>query len=228
MRIYIAGGIHDDPLGRKHLEEWLKRLVDKLGYPAFVAVEADPNIRWFLRARRRTFERLAGGLWSDGVEPAVAHVLAQTMGWEVDAHRAIVDVDPVFLDAPGTREATVEPKQHFLLMVLRLEGFAGDRGSAAEVAAHISERAVAGANVGGTHRYDSEPNFRQEQAAREEGWHRTLRPELRQDGWGLVVIGALHASRYDDRTFRSLLAVTPGVEVAAVNYLGWSPPAAIA
>lgn len=213
---------------RRRLVEWLKPLVEKLGHPAFVAVEMDPNIKAFLKIRRGMFERLAGGLWGDGVDPPVARALGETMAWEVDAHRAILDIEPVFLDEAGSREGAVEPKLHFGISTKRLEGFSGDRRSADEVAGYISEKSISVADAGAVNRYKNDPDFREQEAKREAGWIRVLRDELRKDGWGLAVVGAMHASQYDDRTFRNLLAAQRGVELAEVHYLGWTPPTNIA
>jgi hypothetical protein len=228
VRIYIAGGVHEDPLCRERLVVWLRELVDHLGHPTFVAVEMDPNIRWYLRGRRGMFDCLAGGIWGDGVDPNVARMLAGTMAWEVDAHSAVIDINPIFLDEAGTREGTVDAKLHFTLMMTRLKGFEGDRRNTGEVTAYISARASTAADQGAVNRYKDDPDYREKEAIREERWLRPIRQELRMEGWGLVVVGAMHASRYDDRTFRSLLAATPGVEIGDVRYLTWSPPADIA
>ncbi len=109
----------------------------------------------------------------------------------------------------------------------QVAGYTGDRTNVAAIADYIDQAAIAAAS---TERYDKHPDFRKEQAAREAGWSTKIRRELaralrdQRDGWIIAVVAALHASRYDDCTFRNLLANTQGLRIADVNYLAWTPP----
>src|SRR5437588_11858022 len=109
MRVYMAGGIHEDPLCRPRLVAWLHELVEKEGkQPRLVAVEHDPDVKGFFRMERAAFRNLASGLWGDAVDPAVADMLAIALGWELDAYRAAIDTDPFYLDETGSRALAIK------------------------------------------------------------------------------------------------------------------------
>lgn len=229
MRVYLAGGIHDDPLCRRRLVEWLKDLLAKESKPPrLIAVEHDPNVKGFVTMERSAFKNLASGLWGDGVDPGVAEMLAQSLAWEVDAHRAVIDEDPFFLDDPGSREKAMKGSSHLTLMKARLTGYEGAHDDVEAIANHVDAAAVAAASIEALAEF-RKPENREKQAKREEGWLARVRYEVRfdlvrkQDGWILGVVGALHASQHDDRTFRNLLANTAGFDIVDVRYLAWIP-----
>ncbi len=225
LDIYIAGGLHDDPTCRIRFADWFGQLVAARGNPAFIGVEMDDGIRHMLRVIRERFKGLATGLWGDAAEPAVLNMLADTMAWEVDAHRAACpELEPVFLEDANIHASSsgVDHLQAFASFRADLGGFDGDRKSPAEVAAWVSSSALARADRYGLDTYTRKRDLHRR---RERQWHYALRFETRKPGYGVAVIGALHASRHDPETFRRLLE-RDGHQVA-VEYLSWRPPVEI-
>lgn len=207
------------------MASWLKVLVNAHGEPAFVAVEMDVGIRHLLNPKREAFRSIAGGLFGSGGDAAVIDALAKTMAWEVDAHRAVLpNHDPVYLDHPDKpRSGAINGIASFNSFRGELSDFNGDRSSVTEVTTHLSSKAQTRATTAAIPHY---PEIREDQKARERDFLSSIRRELRMAGWGLLVVGALHASRYDNDTFRMLLD-REGHHIT-VKYLTWQPPANIA
>ncbi len=195
------------------------------GEPAFVAVEMDVGIRHLLNAKRETFRNVAAGLFGTGGDAAVIDALAKTMAWEVDAHRGVLpNKDPVYLDHPDRpRSGAINGIASFNSFRAELADFNEDRSSVIEVTTHLSNKAQTRATTAAIPHY---PAIRDEQKARERDFLSNIRRELRMPGWGLLVVGALHASRYDNDTFRMLLDREG--HFITVKYLTWQPPANIA
>ncbi len=224
MDLYLAGGLHDDPLCRDQLVGWTHSLVDSIGDPTFVAVEMDVGIKGILDGKRQMFRVLAGGLFGGGAAPQVIEALAMTMAWEVDSHRALLkDLDPIYLDLPDKpRSHAINGVASFEHFNIELKDYAGDPTSVSDACKHLSQKAAARA----TDVAKAYASKRDEQKARERDFMYSLRFALKGNGWGLIVVGALHASNYDGDTLRALLQKA-GHKVT-VKYLTWQPPAGIA
>jgi len=223
--VCLAGGLHDDPLCKSRLIDWLTAEVARRGSePSFVGVEMDEGIQYLLRTKRNSFRNLAGGLWGDGAAPAVVTSLASAMAWEVDAYRKVLPgVEPTYLDPPDRATSQgVDGLLAFGSCLVKLQGFSGNRNDVDEVVAWLSKAAVTRATTDGTRRFAA---IRDDQRKREKAWMYNLRFQLEKSGWGLAIVGALHASRYDHDTFRQLLISAGHMPIP--HYLTWTPPAAI-
>jgi hypothetical protein len=219
MHIHMAGGNHHDPLCRDELVGWVNEIRDQLGDPAFVAVEWGPGALGLIALARPSFRKLAGGVWGDGATEDLIGRLADTIGWEADAHCAVLpELPPVYLDPLRRRtNRALNAGLYAEIFWQRLREYPGDRGDVAATLAWIRTRSIEVAQA------DAYGLLEGRDLTREEAWRNRLAEQHPPDsgGWGLAVVGALHASSLDDDTFRRLLEAA-GYPVT-VRQLGWDP-----
>lgn len=94
MALYVAGVNHNDPLGKGRLRDWLATFKSSQGAPpAYVAVVYDKLVFPVLRSLRPRYRELARNRWRPPEE--VLSTLEQSLGYEVDAHKAFFLTAPV-------------------------------------------------------------------------------------------------------------------------------------
>lgn len=223
MDLFLAGGLHGDPLARQELVAWLKELKAEYGEdPQFVATEWDSGTKSkALRALQRArFRNFALGLWEDACDPVVAERLSLMVGWEVDAHREVFpNLDPIFLD-PIERKTHkgLDGALYFEIVRTRLYSYRDSRTDVEAILRHVRDAEVKAAPAGLA-------DAAQKNEGRDSGWVEVLLHELEKsnNGWGIGVMGAWHASRNHESTCRELLTVR-GAHLCDVRFIAYKPP----
>lgn len=201
-------------------QEWIRELSDRQGQPCFVAVEWDCGIREKLDAEREDFlTRWARFRPND--PPGLVRQLSDVIGWEADAHvDACAGAEVCYLDdgrdpLPSSRPLGRNRRVDFEYIL------APDpqMRPADEVLARIHQYYVEDA-------VRVVANFRDagRDASRDHEWANCLSAKAAaqdRDTWGLVIVGAYHASRCDGRTLFTLLRER-GHDCEA-KFLGWEP-----
>lgn len=222
MKLFIAGGNHQDPLCRHDLVMWLQEIQQaEQEPPRFVAVEWSQGGQGMIEFQRPAFVRIAGGLLGNGTQADLTNRLAMTIAWEVDSHRAVFgDVPPTYLDPPSRQTSrAINAGLYLDIFRQRLLGFAGDVAVTQDVLQWIRDRCIeAGQN--------DVPDFPHRDLGREQTWLDRLEAQHAHDspGWGVAVVGALHASTIDPNTFRTRSA-NAGYVVQHRYLQGWDPDA---
>jgi len=223
MDLFLAGGLHGDPLARQELVAWLKELRAEYGQdPQFVATEWDSGTKSkALRDHQRDrFRKFALGLWEDACDPVIAERLSSMVGWEVDAHREVFpNLDPVFLD-PIERKTHkgLDGALYFEIVRKRLDNFRGPRTDVDAILQHVRDAEVKAAPA-------ALADAAQKNEGRDAGWVEVFMNEMEKNdnGWAIGVMGAGHASRNHESTCRELLTVR-GAHLRDVLFIAYKPP----
>lgn len=88
MKLYVFGGIHDNPLHRRRLKRWLECLHNQLGPPAFVAVEANRVLfQAVIKHQRLKFVNLGKGCPQlSQLNGRSLEKLSRAIAYEADTH----------------------------------------------------------------------------------------------------------------------------------------------
>ncbi|MBI2907265.1 MAG: hypothetical protein HYX92_06375 [Chloroflexi bacterium] len=207
MFFCFAGVCHYDPLCRGRLVEWLNRLrnnppIPAVG-PAFVAVEWGQEVFQAVKAQRRLFRELAAKTFPS-LPAASLPVLERALAFEADAHLEVFpDTKTLWLDEGRQLDASEEavaddPARDYLNTY---EDFLGlsekDRGKVTSLEL-FSEACWRRAEQ--WHKDPSAYRFERDRA-----WLQLILARTRQDGWAIIIVGALHLSKDHQKSLRSLL-----------------------
>lgn len=191
MDIYLAGTNHFDPSVRKELIGWLKQLAKEHGSePCFVAVELGKQIYTEIAAAREPWKELARKEWP-GISDDTLITLADTMGYEGDAHRAIWrDIDPVWLD--DSRKLTPEDHEKLKKYADGRQGVyrAHMRGADPVGDPHTALNGLSESLHRNAGNWDDDP--------RDEAWARELSGRIGKEGceWAVVIAGDEHLAEH--------------------------------
>jgi hypothetical protein len=197
VKLYIAGVIHFDPLGRAGLRRWLRRcFAVEGGPPAFVATEWDQNTFAEVRRQRAEFHDLAQGEWPHA-SPKALRILELSLGYEADTHVELFpDVEVLWLDeGRQTDPSRVQGYAKGRLEMYRsfLQGSWSPPGSLTllRTLSHAARRRA-------------EPDF--VPGDRDSTFARLILDRIARGGatWAVAIVGANHASRARG-SMRSLL-----------------------
>lgn len=221
MKLVFLGGLHWDPRCPAAARGSLARVkaVD-MSAPAFVAVEWDDAVAPKLSTERSDFQKRWKAKRPADAEQLVRQ-LSDTLAWEADIHAdSYPDTPVIYLD--NGREPLPSSTLSAVGLIYRYSMWLMPQW--VEVASEeILERLV-GKSV-----EDAEVAM---QAAGKDGlrpdsdrdveWDKAISnalPQLHGD-WGLIVVGAAHASDYDDKTLFSLLSKK---HECTAEFLVWKP-----
>jgi hypothetical protein len=190
------------------------------GGPAFVAIEWDSGILTTRDEQRALFrEKWTNSRPKDG--PQIVDALVERLGWESDAHLALLPDTPIVWLEQGRDP----PPSQGPMAVNRL----------------FTEQMVIGPDYKATPSDQVMPricNYWLKEAdgvadamkangrdfSRDEKWRDLVAAAIAAHsvGWGLIVVGALHASEWDDKTLYCMLGQT---HLCQAHFLLWSPVA---
>ncbi|MBI3609552.1 MAG: hypothetical protein HY204_02485 [Nitrospirae bacterium] len=194
MKLCLAGVNHHDPLGRRDLKQWLRKLNDKnAGPPAFVAVEYDEDRFGRIIAQRERFRGLLQGQWHS-LSSAELDILESSLAYEGDTHREIFsDVEILWVDiGPAESRNTIDiDKYAELRLNLYVERSGGQWPGSID---RLSEL-IRAATKQGIDNLDRSKRFAQQiqnRAAKSGG------------DWAIVITGSAH-TRNTPGSMRSLL-----------------------
>lgn len=204
MKLYIAGVVHNDPLGRTNLRRWLRLLRDSQGGPpAFVATEWDSQIFAEIKQQRDTFRNLASQEWPDA-PPELVRELTRSLGYEADSHLdTFRGVDTLWLDEGRgdyqPEDVTEFAEARFNTYNSRLRDHRTLLNDTPGALAFLSQRAWQAA--------DADPATTGQE--RDDNWVRAIRERIADGGgqWAVVIVGAHHATgneRYMRRQLEDL------------------------
>jgi len=87
MKIFIAGIVHFDVLGRYRLSKWINEVSEKMGnLPEFVAVEWDKEVFKQIYSQRILIRNYAKSEWP-AAPPKFIDIIESSMGFEGDTHK---------------------------------------------------------------------------------------------------------------------------------------------
>lgn len=216
MDVRFAGGLHYDPMSRPRCVEWLQSL-RPLGNPEFVAVEWDSGIRARLEGERQDFR----ARWARfrGQDPQwLVDQLTESIAWEADVFRPVFgDLRVVWLEdgrdpPPSSRPLGLNRRFDWEFVLAPDPKVRPPE----DVLPRLHQYCIEDAET-------TQRSLAREgrDAGRDKKWAETLLPLLGADGWSLVIVGALHASEWDDQTLFSLLQAKG--HTCETEYLLWRP-----
>jgi hypothetical protein len=99
IQLFVAGVIHQDPLGRPRVQHWLRELLlRERRPPTFVAVEWDKDDLARIVSQRPHLAELAKAQWPNATEEFIDG-LADAAGYEGDSHATILpSAETLWLD----------------------------------------------------------------------------------------------------------------------------------
>jgi len=216
MHVRFAGGLHYDPTSRRACIEFMKTLSAE-SKPVLVAVEWDSGIVAKLEAEREDFKR-RWARFREQDPPELVEQLAKSIAWESDVFKDVFGDLPVVWLEDGRGEP---PSTRPLGSNRRLD-------CEYALAPDPKERPTADV-LPRLHRYwleDAEVTQKKliedgRDSSRDKAWEKNLAPSLDKDGWALVIVGAIHASDWDDETLFNLLIA--GGHRCDAGFLVWKP-----
>ena len=199
MRLYIAGVVHNDPLGRSKLIEWLRAL-SRRGVPGFIATEWDEDIFGRVRAQRNWFCHVAREEWPQA-PPELIRDLSLSLGYEADAHTEVFPkLEVLWLDQGRQVQDLSEITEFGQLRLGTYRSFLGDGAMplvVSEALALLSSEAWRRADAGACGGIDT---------ARDSRWAEVLLERTQQVSceWAVAVVGQRHSTR-EEAHFRRLV-----------------------
>ena len=201
MRLYLAGVIHKDPLGRDAILDWLKE-IEEITLPDFVAVEWSEAVFELLRAERPC-------LYSQLKEPhpqaevEVIQSLANSLAYEGDAYTAVFpDADVIWLDDGRVcfnkgHQLTDEEIARIILGGVKrdYEGWLLERYSAPSSEIFQPPQDFLRQKrreLWDSYTNDKPSNPTEEDLERDTKFADLILSREQENGWGVVVTGAIH------------------------------------
>ena len=195
MKLYLAGVIHNDPLGRDRIHYWLKGIKESTP-PAFVAVEWGETVFRLLEASRSGLGMKLQVRFPD-VESDVIQTLADLLAYEGDSHKGIYpNADVIWLD--DGRVCIDKGKQ------LTNEEIANKvvQGRHSIMELWLSNRFQFDSSEKFLSQISSEvwtSSTRPETSERDEKFAGLILSRIHEDGWGAVITGAEHTEDKEGR-----------------------------
>lgn len=226
--LWLAGGLHDDPLARINLRSWLSHLSYRYKRaPLFVAAEWDEDQYNATAAQRPYLRGLLRNEWGDAADSFLVDLCSRSIAYEADTHRDDLfdehETDTVYLDYKRGDAHALVANAAFPIFRDRLK----DRALASNAhhaLCRLQEQAYCWADT-------ADPGDRD--TTRDVYFTIRLIDRLTTvpfdphgdwaGDWAVAIVGAAHATRCDKMTFASLL--DEAGQPYAVRYLGWVPPA---
>jgi hypothetical protein len=222
MELFIAGGVHEDPLGRRKIEGWLKRIQEDKGEPpAFVAVEWDLDIFRRVEATRNSLRQRVQSEWPD-FTVEFWECLSHTLAYEADAHRSVVPdlEETLWLDQGRQVSDRVIAASAGYYLDKWKEWLGGQSYSDARIALGRLEEMAWRKAAPPTPPHERRPD----EIERDVKWVRLLRHRIAQGGgtWAFVSVGVAHTVRLPSYA-RYLLESSDKEDKQACNVLVLSP-----
>lgn len=211
MEIWIIGGHHDGLDHYRRSRQWLADKARELGdSPRFVAAEWDQTFAAALLSEREHLRARLLLLWK-GAAPAVIEMGVDSLCWEATAHRGLFADEPevVWLDdklderyeflakdPKGTIESHKSPPLAALM------------GDPANASSELQALAHTGAEIAKAWpAWEARMPARRAKETREKTWADRVGAAIggENKGWGVVIVGAAHATCFDEYTFPSHL-----------------------
>jgi hypothetical protein len=199
MQLCIAGVVHDDPLGRCKLIEWLRAL-SRRGVPDFIATEWDATIFQRVRSQRRWFCEAARQEWPEAPRELIRE-LSLSLAYEADAHTQVFSgLEILWLDQGRRVERESDVTEFAQARLGTYKSFLGNTGMppvVSEALALLSREAWRRADAGAAGGIDT---------ARDSRWAQVLLERARRvsSQWAVAVVGQRHSTR-DKGHFRRLV-----------------------